>query len=102
MSTGPSFHSMNWLSGMANKRGERKESFLSTFAPFIYFFAGFICAALALPLGMTAAALIPVLIGFIVEICAHFMGREAKPENLAWTIAGSALFVTTFKLTGLA
>ena len=64
----------------------------------IHFFAGLACAAIASPFGIIAAALSPVVLGFIKEIYLHFTRRHANPENLAWMIAGAATFVLCFKL----
>ena len=63
----------------------------------IHFLAGAVGAALALPLGITAAALAPVLLGFLKEMYLHLTGRHADPGNLAWVIAGAATFVLCFK-----
>jgi uncharacterized membrane protein YjjP (DUF1212 family) len=64
----------------------------------IHFFAGLACAAIASPLGIIAAALAPVVLGFVKEIYLHLIRRQANPDNLAWVIAGAATFVLCFKL----
>lgn len=69
-----------------------------TKAKAIHFFAGVACAAMALPFGIIAAALTPVVIGFAKEICLHFTGKKADANNFAWMIVGAATFVLCFSL----
>ncbi|MDB5885724.1 MAG: hypothetical protein JWR74_1895 [Polaromonas sp.] len=64
----------------------------------IHFFAGAACAASVSPLGIIAAALVPVVVGFAKEVYVHFSSKRANPDNLAWVIAGAATFVLCFKL----
>ena len=64
----------------------------------VHFFVGLACAAIASPFGIIAAALAPVVLGFIKEIYLHFIRRQANPDNLAWVIAGAATFVLCFRL----
>lgn len=64
----------------------------------IHFFAGLACAALASPFGLIAAALAPVVLGFVKEIYLHVARRNTDPENLAWMIAGAASVVLCIKL----
>lgn len=56
------------------------------------------CAVIALPFGMIAAALAPVVIGFVVELYHHIVSRTANSANFAWMIAGAATFVVGIEL----
>jgi len=64
----------------------------------IYFLAGAACVAIALPFGIIAAALAPVVFGFAIEMYLHFTRRGADANNFAWMIAGAATFIVCFKL----
>ena len=66
--------------------------------PFANFLAGVVFAFMALPFGIIAAALAPVVIGFAKEIYNHFASRAANPANFAWMIAGAATSVACIKL----
>ncbi|MEO5658915.1 MAG: hypothetical protein ABIQ90_03830 [Polaromonas sp.] len=65
-----------------------------------HFFAGMSCALIALPFGIIAAAIAPIVIGFAVELYHHMASRTANPANFAWMIAGAATFVVGIKLMG--
>ena len=60
--------------------------------------AGMACSAIALPFGIIAAALVPVVLGFAKEMYVHFTRKKANAENFVWFIAGAATFVIGFKL----
>ena len=62
-------------------------------AKIIHFLAGMACAALALPFGIIAAVLAPVLLGFVKEIYLHFTRKGADAANFAWLLAGAATLV---------
>jgi hypothetical protein len=64
----------------------------------LHFFVGMACAAFASPLGIVAAALAPVALGFAKEMYLHFTGQGANAENFAWTIAGAATIVLWLRL----
>lgn len=64
----------------------------------IHFLAGVACAALALPFGIIAAALAPVLLGFVKEIYLHFNRKDADATNFAWLLAGAATLVLCVRL----
>ena len=64
----------------------------------LHFFAGMACSAIASPLGIVAAALAPMVLGFAKEMYFHFTRRGADAENFAWVIAGAATFVLGLRL----
>ena len=66
---------------------------MSTKTKIVHFLAGMACAALALPFGIIAAVLAPVLLGFVKEIYLHFTRQSADAANLAWLLAGAATLV---------
>ena len=70
-------------------------------APFVHLVIGVVCAAMALPFGLRAAALAPVAIGFVKGIFDHHARKDANPANFAWILAGAALVVGFVKLAGL-
>lgn len=102
MFTKPSYLSVLWASGSAGNVVEKHSRRLHVAAPCIYLLLGVVCAAMALPFGLGAAALAPVAIGFAKGIFDRYAGKDADPANFAWVIAGTALVVGFVKLAGLA
>lgn len=71
---------------------------MSTKTKIVHFFAGMACAALALPFGMVAAVLAPVLLGFVKELYLHFTRKGADAAHFAWLLAGAATLVLCARL----
>lgn len=68
----------------------------------VYVLIGVVCAAMALPFGLKAAALAPVAVGFAKAIFEHYAKGDADPANFAWIIAGAVQVIGFVKLAGLA
>lgn len=102
MFTKPSYWSVLLASGSAGKVVEKQNWRHYATAPGVHLLLGLVCAAVALPFGLSAAALVPVAMGFAKGIFDHCVQGDADPAHLAWTIAGAVLVVGCVKLGGLA
>ena len=102
MVTQPSYPSVVLASVPAEKTDEQQNWRLHAVAPCAHLLIGAACAAVTLPFGLRAAALVPVAMGFANGILDHHAGKDADPANFAWVIAGAALVVGAAKLAGLA
>jgi len=86
----------------STEKAERKQKWRTyATAPSVHLAIGMVCAAMALPFGLQAAALAPIAIGFAKGVFDHRARNDADPANLAWVIAGAALVVGFAKLAGL-
>ena len=102
MFTKPSYLSVLLPLGSTGKVDEKQNWRIHATAPCVYLLIGVVCAALALPFGLRAAALAPVAIGFAKGVFDHYARNDADPANFAWIIAGAVLAVGFVKLAGLA
>lgn len=55
--------------------------------------AGAVLAAMALPFGLPAAALVPVVIGFAKELADPYLGGQRDAGDFACTVAGAAAYL---------
>ncbi|MDB5779531.1 MAG: hypothetical protein JWP93_1896 [Polaromonas sp.] len=102
MFTKPSYLSVHWASGSTGDADEKQNWRLHATEPCFHVLIGVVCAAMALPFGLRAAALAPVAIGFAKGIFDHYARDAADPAHFAWIIAGAAMVVGFVKLAGLA
>ena len=101
MFTKPSYLSVLWASGSAGNVVEKNNRRLLGTAPSVHLLIGMVCAAMALPFGLRAAALVPIAIGFAKGIFDHYARDDADPAHFAWIVAGAVLVVGSVKLAGL-
>ena len=102
MFTKPSYLSVFPASSPAQKADEKQNWRFHAAAPCAHILIGAVCAAVTLPFGLTAAALVPVALGFVKGVLDHHAGGDAGPANFVWIIAGAALVAGAVKLAGLA
>jgi len=90
------------LRSHAMKKADDKQKCLACLAaPGAHLALGVLCAAMALPWGLKAAALAPVGIGFAKGLLDHCSAHDADPAHLAWVIAGAAVAVGAARMLGL-
>ena len=89
-------------SGPSGKVDTKHNWHLHATSPCVHILIGVVCAAMALPLGLRAAALAPIAICCAKGIFDHYAKDDADPVNFAWMIAGAALVVASGKLSGWA
>ena len=102
MFTKTPYLSEHLTSSLTQKSGREKSWRLYLNTPFIQVLIGLVMAIIALPFGLTAAALAPVAIGFAKVIIDRYVGDNADPTDFVWMIVGGAIGISFIKLIGLA